>query len=154
MTEPMPTPTRSLIFERILAHPPETVWLALTDGQLLSRWLMSNDFQPIIGHRFQLRTEPRQDWNGITSGEVLAFKPLEQLIYTWNISRQGETNTLESTVTWTLQTVEGGTLLRMEQSGFRTAEVRAHNGASQAWPRFFDKLERLLNQALSPTITQ
>jgi uncharacterized protein YndB with AHSA1/START domain len=146
MTEP--TPTRSLIFERIMPHPPETVWLALTDGQLLERWLMSNDFQPIVGHRFQLRTEPRQDWSGIMSGEVLAIKPLEQLVYTWNTSRQGETNTLESTVTWTLESVEGGTLLRMEQSGFRADEVHAYRGASQAMPGYLDNLERLLNQLL------
>jgi uncharacterized protein YndB with AHSA1/START domain len=149
-----PTPTRSLIFERIFAHPPETVWLALTDGQLLSRWMMSNDFQPIIGHRFQFRAEPQQAWDGITSGEVLAIKPFEQLIYTCNTSRQGETNTLESTVTWTLETVEGGTLLRMEQSGFRATEVRARDGANQAWTGFLDNLERLLNQPLQPTITQ
>jgi uncharacterized protein YndB with AHSA1/START domain len=145
--------TRSLVFERFLAHPPEKVWRALTDGRLLGGWLMPNDFQPIVGHRFSVQAAPRPGWNGMTTCEVLAIEPLKHLAYTWNTSRDGETNTLETTVTWTLETVEGGTRVRMEQSGFRTTEVHAHEGASQAWPLFFDNLERLLAESLEPSDT-
>lgn len=140
--------TRSLVLERFLPHAPRKVWRALTDGQLLEKWLIPNDFQPQVGHRFQMRAEPRPGWNGVTTGEVIAIQPFEQLIYTWNTARDGETKTLESTITWTLKTVEGGTLLRMEQSGFRTDEVHAYKGASEAWPGYLVKLEGLLTQQL------
>ena len=33
-------------------HPPEAIWEYLTDSELLSQWLMPNDFKPILGHRF------------------------------------------------------------------------------------------------------
>jgi uncharacterized protein YndB with AHSA1/START domain len=142
------TATRSLVFERFLPHAPQKVWRALTDGRLLEDWLMPGDFQPIVGHRFQLRATPGPGWNGIMTGEVIALHPFDHLAYTWNTARDGETNTLETTVTWTLETVTGGTLLRMEQSGFRADEVRAYKGASQAMPGFLDNLEQLLNLSL------
>jgi uncharacterized protein YndB with AHSA1/START domain len=154
MTESAPTsapesaPTRSLVFERFVAHPAEKVWRALTDRRLLEGWMMPNDFQPVIGHRFSVRTAPRPAWNGIATCEVLAIEPFEHLAYTWNTSRDGETNTLETTITWSLKTVEGGTLIRMEQSGFRADEVHAYTGAGQAWLTFFDNLERLLDELL------
>ena len=37
-------PTRSLVFERQMPHPPEKVWRALTRGALIAEWLMQNDF--------------------------------------------------------------------------------------------------------------
>ena len=47
--------TRSVVFEKEFAYPPEKVWRALTEGDLIQQWLMENDFKPLVGHRFQLR---------------------------------------------------------------------------------------------------
>jgi hypothetical protein len=44
--------------DQFLAQPPERVWHALTDPDLLVRWLMPNDFRPAVGHQFTFRTEP------------------------------------------------------------------------------------------------
>ncbi len=44
--------------DQFLARPPDQVWQALTDPDLLARWLMPNDFRPAVGHRFTFRTEP------------------------------------------------------------------------------------------------
>jgi hypothetical protein len=44
--------------DQFLAQPPEQVWHALTDPDLLVRWLMPNDFRPAVGHQFTFRTEP------------------------------------------------------------------------------------------------
>jgi uncharacterized protein YndB with AHSA1/START domain len=38
--------------------PIENVWLALTDANTLAKWIMANDFKPVVGHKFQFRTEP------------------------------------------------------------------------------------------------
>ena len=36
----------------------EKLWSALTDSNKLAKWIMENDFKPVVGHRFQFRTEP------------------------------------------------------------------------------------------------
>src|SRR5216683_2017526 len=52
------TATHSIVIERVMPHPPERIWRALTQGPLIEEWLMKNDFQPVVGHRFNLRTTP------------------------------------------------------------------------------------------------
>jgi uncharacterized protein YndB with AHSA1/START domain len=44
--------TRSLVIEREIPQPPEKIWRALTQSPLIEEWLMKNDFQPVVGHRF------------------------------------------------------------------------------------------------------
>ena len=50
--------TRSLVIEREMPHAPEKVWRALTQSALIEEWLMQNDFQPVIGHKFNFRARP------------------------------------------------------------------------------------------------
>src|SRR5262249_21003301 len=55
---PMPKATdatRSIVMEGELPPPPEKVWRALTQGALIEEWLMKNDFQPVVGHKFNFR---------------------------------------------------------------------------------------------------
>ncbi len=63
--------SRGLHFEFIYKHSPQRVWRALTDSAAIARWLMPNDFQPVVGHKFQLRTKPRPGFDGIVKCEVL-----------------------------------------------------------------------------------
>jgi uncharacterized protein YndB with AHSA1/START domain len=78
--------TRSVIVERELPHPPEKVWRALTQAALMEEWLMKNDFEPVVGHRFNLRSQPMPHWNGVTDCEVLVVEPYKRLSYSWNAS--------------------------------------------------------------------
>ena len=48
------TETLSVVVERELPFPPEKVWRALTQPQLIEEWLMKNDFKPLVGHTFKL----------------------------------------------------------------------------------------------------
>ncbi len=50
--------THSVIVERDLPHPPEKVWRALTQSALIEDWLMPNDFEPRVGHKFNFRATP------------------------------------------------------------------------------------------------
>src|SRR5882762_1423958 len=112
-TQPITTPagTRSLVVEREMPHPPEKIWRALTEGSLIEEWLMKNDFQPRVGHRFNFRAEPMPHWNGVTDCEVLTVEPKERLSYSWNASGEEAANGLKTVVTWTLTPAEGGTLV-------------------------------------------
>ena len=131
--------TRTLVIERKFSHPASKVWRALTQGALMEEWLMKNDFQPIVGHRFTFRAEPNPHWNGIVECQVLAVEPNERLSYTWGSLG------LASTVTFTLTPVEGGVLLRMEQAAFGPGQEQAYQGAKYGWKRFIDALERVLD---------
>jgi uncharacterized protein YndB with AHSA1/START domain len=130
--------TCSLVIEREMPHPPEKIWRALTQGPLIAEWLMTNDFQPIVGHRFQFRATPVQNWNGIIDSEVLLVEPLTRLSYGW--TSMG----LETVVTWTLTPTPSGTLLRMEQSGFPSEEGKNYKGAKYGWTNFIGKLEHVV----------
>ena len=99
--------TRAVIVEREIPFPPEKIWRALTQPQLIEEWLMQNDFQPVVGHHFDLRA----DWGSVDC-QVLAIEPNKTLAYTW--AAYG----LESVVTWTLTPTSTGTRLRM---GWRPA---------------------------------
>jgi uncharacterized protein YndB with AHSA1/START domain len=129
---------RSVVIERVFAHPPEKLWRALTESPLLAEWLMKNDFEPVPGHRFQFRAEPVPQWNGIIDCEVLAVEPLKRLSYTWGTMGH------ETVVHFTLTPTGAGTQVRMEHSGFGADQEHAYKGATYGWRNFFDALERVV----------
>jgi uncharacterized protein YndB with AHSA1/START domain len=137
--------TQTLVVERVFPHRPEKLWRALTESTLLAQWMMSNDFAPEIGHRFQFRTEPvPPKWNGVVDCEVLVVEPLRRLSYNWGVG--GAESGLQWVVLWTLTPAEGGTHLRMEQSGFSPDQKANYQGARYGWQKFFANLERVIGE--------
>jgi uncharacterized protein YndB with AHSA1/START domain len=128
--------TRSVVLEREMPHPPEKVWRALTQGTLIEAWLMKNDFQPVVGHRFTLRSNPVPGWDGVIDCEVLTVEPKTRLAYGWN-TMGGAT-----VVTWTLTPTQTGVLVRVEQSGFAQEREDNYRGATYGWKRFLASLEK------------
>ena len=102
------TITRSVIIEREMPHPPKRVWRALTQGALIEEWLMKNDFQPVVGHRFNFRATPMPHWNGVVDCQVLAVEPDRRLSYSWNASGEEAAGGLKTVVTWTLIPTRSG----------------------------------------------
>jgi len=134
------TETRTVVVEREFSHPPERLWRALTQPHLISEWLMQNDFVPAVGHRFQLRGE----WGALLDCEVLAIEPNRTLSYTWNFAHDDAAYDLKSVVTFTLTPTPAGTLLRMEQVGFKPEQKQALGGAAAGWQQFLAKLDAVL----------
>jgi len=141
MSETLDSGTTSVVLERDMPYPPQKVWRALTTGALIEDWLMANDFQPIVGHRFTLRTQPVGGWNGQIDCEVLAVEPPERLSYSW--ASMG----LQSVVTFTLAPTATGARLRMEQSGFPVDATQNIRGAQYGWTKFLNKLEPVVARA-------
>ncbi len=136
------TDTRSLVIEREISHPLDKVWRALTQGALMEEWLLKNDFQPVVGHKFKLRAPPMPQWDGIVDCEVLEIEPQKRLSYSWNV---GEAATgIATVVTFTLTPIESGVLLRMEQSGFRADQEQNYQGANYGWQKFLAALDRVV----------
>jgi uncharacterized protein YndB with AHSA1/START domain len=136
------TEARSVVVEREFPHPPEKLWRALTQPQLIAEWLMQNDFAPAIGHRFQLRGE----WGGVLDCQVLELVPNETLAYAWDFAHDDPAFALQSTVTFTITPTRTGAHLRMEQAGFRPDQKQAFGGARVGWSQFFARLEQTLER--------
>jgi uncharacterized protein YndB with AHSA1/START domain len=105
---------RTIRVDQFLAHPPARVWRALTDPDLLARWLMPNDFRPVVGHRFSFQTQPRPEvgFDGIAHCQVLEIEPERLLRISWGGAH------LDTTVTWRLESEGRGTRLFLEHDGF------------------------------------
>ena len=143
MSSPAESPS-TLVVERVFPHPREKLWRALTESPLLAQWMMSNDFEPEVGRRFQFRADPVPNWNGIVDCEVLIVDPLQRLSYNWGVGGDQAASGLQWVVLWTLTPTEGGTHLRMEQSGFGPHQKANYQGAKYGWHKFFGGLERVL----------
>ena len=136
--------TKTIKHQFFFPHPPEKIWDYLTNSELLELWLMKNDFQPIVGHRFNFRAPPMPNWNGVTDCVVLTVDPDRELSYTWNASGEEAAKGIKTVVTWTLTPTATGVLLRMEHSGFRPQDEGNIKGATYGWQKFVGGLERVL----------
>ena len=132
----------TLVVERVFRHSPEKLWRALTESPLLAQWMMKNDFAPEVGRRFQFHAEPSPKWNSIVDCEVLVVEPGQRLSYSWGVGVPE--SEMQWTVLWTLTPVDGGTHLRMEQSGFKPEQKGNYQGARYGWEKMFAGLERVL----------
>lgn len=117
----------------------ERLWSALTNSETLAKWVLENDFEPIVGHRFQFRNKPSEYWDGIIEGEVLVVDAPDRLSYTWAVGEE------KHTVTWTLQDLgEGVVNLHLEQTGITNAQ--GYEGAKYGWSNWCGELEKVLAQ--------
>jgi uncharacterized protein YndB with AHSA1/START domain len=139
MTDLADAATRSIVIERVMPHPPEKIWRALTQSPLIEEWLMKNDFRPVVGHKFNFRADPMPGWNGVTDCEVLVVEPNERLSYSWNASGEEAVNGLKTVVTWTLTPVDTAArscAWSSQASARRTsASSRAPASAGRRWWR-------------------
>jgi len=117
----------------------EKLWSALTDPNKLAKWVLENDFEPVVGHRFQFRSQPNEYWNGIIDGEVLIVDAPNRLSYTWGVGEEIHT------VTWTLQDLgDGKANLHLEQTGI--SNEQGLHGAKYGWSQWCGELEKVLEQ--------
>ncbi len=137
--------TKSIVVERTMPHPAEKIWRALTTSDLVAEWLMKNNFQPVVGHKFQFRATPVPGWSGVTNCEVIAVDPHRLLAYRWGDGTESESG-LQTVVTWTLMPTAHGTLVRMEHSGFRPQDEGGYKGMGGGWPRILGGLERVAGE--------
>lgn len=110
---------RVINVDEFLPHPPEKVWRALTEPDLIARWLMPNDFKLEVGHRFTFRGDPipAAGFGGTGHSEVLEFEPEKMLKIAWRTA-PGDPGGLDSTVTFTLEPEGRGTRLFLAHEGF------------------------------------
>ena len=107
-----------LSFECDLPDPPEKVWRALTEPELLAAWMMPNDIKAQAGSRFAFSGP-----DAPIECEVLEAEPGKLLRYSWR-ERPAKKDAdhlpaFDSVVTFTLAgTASGGTHLSIVHDGF------------------------------------
>lgn len=131
MTKATPESADSLVFECDLEEPPEKVWRALTEPELLEAWLTPAG-------------TPRSDSaEGRPAApapyEILTADPHRLLRYRWRDREGGVTDAVErevqSVVTVELAPgPEGGTHLRLTHGEFRTVSVAPSLTAARVTP--------------------
>ena len=131
--------TETISFEFDLAHPPEKVWRALTDPELLAEWLLPVlDLKLERGASFTFKTQAYPGWDGTVNCRFIEIEPLRKLSYAWTVPF------LDTVVTFTLSPTASGTRLSLVQSGFTTEQKRESGGARYGWKMMGGKLEDLL----------
>lgn len=103
---------------------------------------MKNDFVAQVGHRFTFRATPLPGWSGVTNCEVVTVEAPRVLAYRWGDGTESDSG-LTTLVTWTLTARNGGTLVRMEQSGFRPRDLGGFERMGSGWPRILERLEQV-----------
>jgi uncharacterized protein YndB with AHSA1/START domain len=127
---------------------PEDVWEYLTNAELIAEWLMPNDFQPIVGHKFQFywRPVPEIDFDGNTYCTVLEIVPNKMLSYSWQCGPGNGKITLDTVVTWTLTVKENGTELLLHQTGFKEKENLAiYSAMYEGWLKHIKEIDEQIN---------
>jgi uncharacterized protein YndB with AHSA1/START domain len=130
--------TANIVVDEVFPNTPETLWRTLTTGDLIGRWFMvPTGFEPVPGTRFTFRTKAAGAWDGVIHCEVLEAIPGERLVYGWKGGHSGNVgygSRLDTTVTWTLSTVPGGTRLGLVHAGFVTPRNdSAFKTMSEGW---------------------
>ncbi len=133
--------TDAISFELELNHPPEKVWRALTDPELLEQWLL-----PVVdrhlpletGAAFTLQTQPYPNWDGTVNCRFVEIEKHRKLSYAWTVPF------LDTVVTFTLTPTASGTRLSLVQTGFKADQKQERGGARYGWKMMGDKLIELL----------
>jgi uncharacterized protein YndB with AHSA1/START domain len=101
--------------EQTYDAPIDRVWKALTSSDSLADWLMPNDFEAVVGHRFRLTGKPMPGWRGYVECEVIEIDPPRKLSFTWIGDDDWTQPTL---VSFALQDLGPKTHLIFEHTGF------------------------------------
>ncbi len=134
---------RGLRYERVMSHPPELIWRALTEAELMSRWLMETEFVPEVGFEFTFRSPPNPTYDGIIYGEVILVDNPVQVAYTFIGGHMKH----KTVVTWTLIPEGEKTRLILEHEdflGLRDIFISAIIGFG--WNRMLNSLPALLDE--------
>jgi uncharacterized protein YndB with AHSA1/START domain len=123
-------------------HPPEAVWVALTDRHALAEWLMPNDFEPVVGRAFEFRVDPMPGFSGIAECRVLELDPPRRMVWSWVVVPKDPSRARPPAMilTWTLHADGEGTRLGLHQTGAETLNWWWRISMSHGWKRMMGTL--------------
>jgi uncharacterized protein YndB with AHSA1/START domain len=126
---------------------PKEVWEYLTQPELITLWLMPNNFKPIPGHEFQFQVDPipSLELDGIFQCQVLEIVPHRKLVYSWKGGPGNGIFTFDTIVEWVLEKQEKGTRLFLKQTGFNDKNLSIFTSMNGGWKKQVQIMIDLLN---------
>jgi uncharacterized protein YndB with AHSA1/START domain len=129
----------AIVAEIHIAAPPERVFQAITDPRQLLQWWGQKGMYRCTRFETDVRVNGKWLSEGIgetgetfqVTGEYLEVNPPNTVAYTWIASWTGA---LTTTVRWQLEAKNGGTLAKVEHTGFAGNAEAAKNHA-EGWRR-------------------
>lgn len=119
---------RTIRVDYNLSASPEKVWRALTEPNLLERWLFPNDIVPRVGQPFTFHTMPAPGFDGLIQCQITEAEPARRLVYSW---RSGP---LDTVVTWGLEpTSAASTRLSLTHEGFGPQDGDIYQLLEKGW---------------------
>jgi uncharacterized protein YndB with AHSA1/START domain len=124
----------TITFTRLLKHPPEMVWEAITTPEDFSAWYNGKvAIEPRVGGMFELWTSGDFHWRG----QILAWEPPRLFEYEHNHEPSKVLPTgADTIVRWELTPSNEGTLLTFTQS-----RLKSNFGFAPAMHVFLERLE-------------
>ena len=136
--------SRLLRIETEYPHPIADVWRVLTDSALMARWLMPNDFEPVVGREFSFTWPDKiEGWGGVVRCKVLEVDEPHRLSYSWQDSWEWTDFPEPTVVTWILEPAAdpGRTKLVLEHSRFSGPGAEKLLGMlGNGWGMMMDRL--------------
>jgi uncharacterized protein YndB with AHSA1/START domain len=126
---------KSLRKEAFYPHPPEKVWVALTNRKAIAEWLMPNNFEPEVGRKFRLQCDPFGPCAGLNECEVLEVEAPRRLVYSWinGMRNRSKMKGEPMVITWTLIPEDGGTRLVLEHVGLEVLDWFTRGAMNFGW---------------------
>ncbi|WP_405853955.1 SRPBCC domain-containing protein [Streptomyces sp. NBC_01515] len=104
-------------------HPPQRVWRAVTDPELIPLWTATGaggrpeDFATTVGTTFKFIAKPKPGWSGVVVCKVLEVRESALLRYSWQDEGGGEV----TEVAYRLEAHGSGTRFTYDHTGFTGA---------------------------------
>ena len=134
--------------EQLFNHPIDAIWNAITKSEEISTWFIKADFKAEKGYQYTFTAEPNEKGCTVISGEIKNANPYI-LIYTWIV---GDTS-VETTVKWELEAVNGGTKLYLEHSGISNyagdTAVAMFESFNGGWDNCINELSAYLKELVN-----
>lgn len=137
---------RNLNMEVFYAYPPQRIWEVITNRQALAAWLMENDFEPRIGHKFRFQHSTLPGIDGSIDCQVIELDEPKRLSYTWQDKLMADA----SIVTWTLTPVDGGTRLQLRHQVLQheTIKLEQPQHSVETWQSQFRQKSNIVTQTI------
>jgi uncharacterized protein YndB with AHSA1/START domain len=139
----------AIVIERFFDVPRSTVFEHWVDPREVAEWFAPDGFtvvhcemNPILGGRWRIDFRGADGRVHTERGAFMEIVPSERIVFTLSQSSEGNTGPA-TTVVVTFRDVDGGTLMRFEQTGYTSTAVR--DGNAQGWLECFQKLARRLD---------
>ena len=140
----------TLRIERIIDAPIEAVFGAWTTREAMEHWYRDRPDDVVrvveldvrVGGRYRVEFGPADAPSYVERGEYLAIEPPHHLVMSESLDAPAGTQWSQTTVTVSLEELDGKTRLVLVHANFPSVERR--DDAAGGWPGFIDRIELLV----------